>query len=124
MPQQILIPKHLIELLYRQGGVGFALDLKGLEEILREALGSSPVRTSFGFEQIKSSLAVLLEPGLHRGDTDLFQAIAGELMLDLGLFPKVLVLSPCGLGQYGADELIAFEGDLLSHVFVHGLVLL
>jgi hypothetical protein len=45
-------------------------------------------------------------------------------MLGLGLFPKVLVLSPCGFGQDGADDLIAFEGDLFSNLFVHGLVLL
>jgi hypothetical protein len=45
-------------------------------------------------------------------------------MLDLGLFPKVLVLSPGGFGQYGTDDLIAFEGDLFSNLFVHGLVLL
>jgi hypothetical protein len=45
-------------------------------------------------------------------------------MFDLGLFPEVLVLSSCGLGQYGADDLIAFEGDLFSNLFVHGLVLL
>jgi hypothetical protein len=57
-------------------------------------------------------------------NTDFLKTIAGELVLNLGLFPKVLVLSPCGLGQYGADELIAFEGDLFSNLFVHGLFLL
>jgi hypothetical protein len=45
-------------------------------------------------------------------------------MFGLGLFPKVLVLSSCGFGQNGADELIAFEGDLFSNLFVHGFVLL
>ena len=45
-------------------------------------------------------------------------------MLGLGLFPKVLVLSPCGFGQYGTDELVAFEGNLFSNLFVRGLVLL
>jgi len=101
-----------------------ALDLKGLEQILREPFRSASIGAVFRLEQIKSSLAVLLEPGLHRGHTDLPEAIAGELMLDLGLFPEVLVLSPGGFGQYGADELIAFEGDLFSNLFVHGLVLL
>jgi hypothetical protein len=45
-------------------------------------------------------------------------------MLGFGLFSKVLILSPCRFGQNGADDLIAFEGDLFSNLFVHGLVLL
>jgi hypothetical protein len=124
LSQQILVPKHFIKFLHGQGGIGLALDLNGLEQILREAFGSTPIGAVFGFEQIKTSFAILPEPGLHCGNTDVPQAVAGELVLDLGLFPKVLVLSPCGFGQYGADELIAFEGDLFSNLFVHGLVLL
>ena len=45
-------------------------------------------------------------------------------MLNLGMFPEVLILGPGGLSQDGADDLIAFEGDLFSNLFVHGLVLL
>jgi hypothetical protein len=104
--------------------MGLALDLNALEQILREAFGSSPIGASFGLESIKNPFPVLLEPGLHRGNTDLPETIMGELVLGFGLFPEVLVLGPCGLGQNGADELIAFQGDLFSNLFVHGLVLL
>jgi len=84
----------------------------------------SPIGAVFGLEGIKPSFPVLPESGLHRGNTDFPQTITGELMLDLGLFPKVLVLGPGRFGQNGADELIAFEGNLFSNLFVHGLVLL
>ena len=124
LSQQILIPKHLIELLYRQGGVGLALDLKGVKQALVEALGSSPIGAGFGLEGIKAPIPVRPEPGLHRGNTDLLETIAGELVLGLGLLSEVLVLSPGRLGQNGTDELIAFEGDLFSNLLVHGLVLL
>jgi len=77
-----------------------------------------------GLEEIKSSFTVLLEPGLHRGNTDLSQPVARELVLDLGLFPEVLVLGPGGFGKHRADELIPFEGDLFSNLLVHRLVLL
>jgi hypothetical protein len=110
--------------LHRQRRKGLALNLNGLEQILREAFGSTPVGAVFGFERIKPFLPILPEPGLQGGNTDFPEAVTGELMLDLGLFPKVLILSSCGFGQHGADELIAFEGDLFSNVFVHGLVLL
>jgi hypothetical protein len=33
-------------------------------------------------------------------------------------------LSPCGFGQHGADDLVAFEGDFFAHLFVHGFFLL
>ncbi len=77
-----------------------------------------------GFEQIKAPFPVLPEPGLQSGNPDSSQAISGELVLGLGLFPKVLVLSPGGLGQNRTDELIAFEGDFFSNLFVYGLFLL
>ena len=67
--QQILIPKHFIEFLHRQGGMGLALDLNGLEQTLVEAFGSSPIGAVFGLEGIKAPFAVLPEPGLHRGNT-------------------------------------------------------
>ena len=107
-----------------QGGIALTLDLNGLEQILREAFRSSPIGAVLGFEGVKASFAVLPEPGFHRGNSDLPETVAGELMLDLGLFPKVLVLGPGGFGQNGADELITFEGNLLSNLFVHGFVLL
>jgi len=124
LSQQILIPKHFIKFLHGQGGIGLAFDLNGFEQILCEAFGSPPIGAVFGFEQIKAPFAILPEPGLHRGNSDLPEAVAGELMLDIGLFPEVFVLSPGGFGQNGADELIAFEGDFFSNLFVHGLVLL
>ena len=69
--------------------MGLALDLNGLEQALVQAFGSSPIGAVFGFEEIKPPFAVLAEPRLHCGNTDLPQAVAGEFMLDLGLFPKV-----------------------------------
>jgi len=121
---QIQVPKLFIEFLHRERGVGLALDLNGLEQALIEPSGPASVGAVFGFEGIKALLAVPPEPGLHRGNTDLPETIAWEVVLGLGLFPKVLILSPCGFGKHGADELIAFEGDLFSSLFVHGLVLL
>jgi hypothetical protein len=104
--------------------MGLALDLNGLEQIFVQAFGSSPIGAGFGLEGIKTLLPVFPEPGLHRGNTDSPQTIAGEFVLSLGLLPEVLILSPCGFGQYRADELIPFEGDFFSNLFVHGLVLL
>jgi len=124
MTQEVVISKFFIELLHREGGMGLAFNLNGLEQALVEASGSTSVGAVFGLQGIKAYFAVFPEPGLHRGNSHLPQAIAGELVLGLGLFPKVLVLSPGGFGQHGTDELIAFEGDFFSNLFVHGLVLL
>lgn len=124
LSQQILIPKLFIEFLYRERGMGFTFDLNALEQILPQAFGSACVGAVFGFERIKASFTVLPKPCLQGGDTDLPQAVAGELVLDLSLFSEVFVLSPCGFGQHRADELIAFEGNLFSNLFVHGLFLL
>jgi len=122
--QQVLIPKFFKEHLHGHAGMGLAFDLNCLEQALVQASGSAPIGTAFGLERIKPLFPVVTEPGLHRGNTDLPQTVAGEIMFILGLAPEVLVLSPGGLGQHGADELIAFEGDLFSNLFVHGLFLL
>jgi hypothetical protein len=122
--QQILVPKLFIESLHREEGVGLALDLNSLEQALIETSGPASVGSVFGLEGVKTPFAVLSEPGLHRGNTDLPETIAWELVLGLGLFPEVLVLSPGGFGQNGVDDLIAFQGDLFSNLFVHGLILL
>jgi len=122
--QQILIPKLFIKFLHRVRRMGLAFDLNGLEQTLIETSGPASVGAVFRLESIKPPFPVLPKPGLHRGNTDLPETIAWELVLGLGLFPKVLVLSPGGLGQNGADDLIAFEGDLFSNLFVHGFFLL
>jgi len=124
IPQQVLIPKLFIESLCGEVGIGLALDLDHLEQGLIQASGSSPVRAVLGLEGIESPFTVLPEPGLHGGDTDFFQTIAGKVMLPPGLLPEVVVLSPCRLGEHGADDLVAFEGDSFPDVFFHGHILL
>ena len=124
VPQQILIPKRFIELLHREGGMGLAFELNDLERLRVKTSGSAPIGAAFGLEGVKAPFAVLSEPGLHRGNTDLPQTVAGELVLGLGLFPEVLVLGPCGFGQHGTDELIPFEGNLFSGLFFHRFFLL
>jgi len=120
LAQEILVPKIFIKLLNGERGVGFAFDLDHFEGLLIEAFGSAPVCSVLGFEGIKASLAVLLEPGFHGGDPDFSQAIAGEEVLAFGLLAEVLVLSPCGFGEHRRDDLEAFEGDTFSDVFFHG----
>jgi len=43
------------------------------------------------------------------------------VVLALSLLAEVLILSSCGLGEHGRDDLEAFEGDFFSDVFFHGL---
>jgi hypothetical protein len=120
LAQEILVPKIFIELLNGERGVGFAFDFDDVEGLLIEAFGPASVCAAFGFEGIKALLAVLLEPGFHGGDFDFSQAIAGEEVLAFGLLAEVLILSPCGLGEYRRDDLEAFEGDTFSDVLFHG----
>jgi hypothetical protein len=121
LAEQPLISKRFIEFLGGEVRVGFALDLDDFEGVLIEASGSAPVCSVFGFEGIKASLAVLFEPGLHGGDPDFSQAIAGEEVLAFGLLAEVLILSSCRLGKHRGDDLEAFEGNGFSDVFFHGL---
>jgi len=86
-----------------------------------QAPGSAPVCSAFGFESFKASLAVLFESGLHGGDPDFSQALAGEEVLAFGLLAEVLILGSCRLGEHRRDDLEAFEGDTFSDVFFHGL---
>jgi hypothetical protein len=78
------------------------------ERLLVKPSWSATVCTALGLEGFKTPLAVHPEPALHGGDAELLQTITGKIMLAFGLFSKVLILGPCGLGQHGADELVAF----------------
>ena len=63
--------------------------------------------------------SVVFKPALECGDTECFKSVAGKVMLDLSLFPKVVILGSCWFRQNGADDLIAFERNPLSNVFFH-----
>jgi hypothetical protein len=59
-------------------------------------------------------LAIIFKPALQGREADLLPAVAGKVMLKLGLLTEVFVLGPLGLGQNGADDLVALEGDFLG----------
>ena len=56
LAQQILISKHFIKFLHRQGGMGLALDLNRLEQIFLEAFGLPPSERFLGLRVSKPPL--------------------------------------------------------------------
>lgn len=45
-------------------------------------------------------------------------------MLAIGLLPEVFILCPGGFGEYRGNDLVTFDGDSFSGVFLHEFFLL
>ena len=119
IPQEMLITKIFVEFLSGQVGVCLAFYLNDLDHLLIQAPGSTPVRSILGFEGVKSTLAILSQPGLHSGDADFSEAITGEVMLLFRLLTEVLILGPRRFGKDGRYDLVTCEGDPFPDIFFH-----
>jgi len=119
--QQVLGAKLLVEFLDRPKGIGLRLDLDGFEHLRGQAPGPAPVGARLGFQALEALPAVLLQPALHGRDLKPPSPVTGEVVFPLCLRAEVVVLHPAGLGQHGADDRVAHQGNLFTNVFLHGL---